>query len=73
MQEMMKNKLFISVVALAIVGVVGASFADYFGRTQDLGGIGFGTGRTSIVLTILIILFVAYLTFTRKDIKSEKR
>lgn len=47
----------------------GASFADLFGRTTDLGGIGFGTGRTSIVLTIFIILCVAYLSITRKDSK----
>lgn len=48
----------------------GASFADWLGRSPDLGGIGFGTGRTSIVLSILIIIFVVYLTITRKDIKS---
>jgi len=41
---------------------LGASFADWFGRTQDMGGIGFGTGRTSIVLTLLIILFVVYIS-----------
>lgn len=48
----------------------GASFADWFGRTKDLGGIGFGTGRTSIVFTILIIILVCYLAFTHKDIKK---
>jgi uncharacterized membrane-anchored protein len=45
----------------------GASFADWFGRTSDLVGIGFGTGKTSIVLGILIVLFVIYLTVTKKD------
>lgn len=49
---------------------IGASFADWFGRTQDLGGIGFGTGRTSIVLTVFIILFVVYLTITKADTKN---
>ncbi len=48
----------------------GASFADWFGRTPDLGGIGFGTGTTSIALTILIIIFVGYLAVTHKDIKK---
>ena len=48
----------------------GASFADWLGRSPDLGGIGFGRGRTSIVLSILIIIFLVYLTITRKDIKS---
>lgn len=50
----------------------GASFADWFGRTTDLGGIGFGTGRTSIVLTMFIVLFVGYLTITSKDSKREQ-
>ncbi len=50
----------------------GASFADWFGRTPDMGGIGFGTGRTSIVLAIIIILFVGYLTATRKVAQSTK-
>ncbi len=49
---------------------LGASFADWFGRAPDMGGIGFGTGKTSIVLTLLIIIFVIYLTVTHKDIKN---
>ncbi len=48
----------------------GASFADWFGRTADLGGIGFGTGKTSIILTIFIVIFVIFLTITHKDIKD---
>ncbi len=49
----------------------GASFADWFGRTPDMGGIGFGTGRASIVLTIIIIIFVGYLTIAKKSIKAK--
>ena len=55
--------------AYIVTRPLGASFADWFGRTPDLGGIGFGTGRTSIVLTILIIICVEYLAVTHKDIK----
>ena len=51
---------------------LGASFADWFGRTPNLGGIGFGTGRTTIVLTLFIIVFVLYLTITHKDIKNKQ-
>lgn len=58
--------------AYIVTRPLGASFADWLGRTHDLGGIGFGTGRTSIVLTIFIILFVSYLTLTRKDIKDKQ-
>jgi len=46
---------------------LGASFADWFGRTPDLGGIGFGTGRTSILLTIVILLLLGYLTYSKNE------
>lgn len=49
---------------------LGASFADWFGRSPDLGGTGFGTGKTSIVLLILISGFIIYLTITKKDTKK---
>lgn len=65
------NEVFTFWAAYIVTRPFGASFADWLGRTPDLGGIGFGTGRTSIVLTILIILFVVYLIATKKDIKSK--
>jgi|SRR5579885_78803 len=64
------NEVLTFWVAYIFTRPFGASFADWFGRTPDSGGIGFGTGRTSIVLTILIILFVAYLTSTHRDMKK---
>lgn len=51
---------------------LGASFADWFGKS-GLGGLGLGDEKVSLVLTILIIAFVSYLTVTRKDIKSTQR
>lgn len=48
--------------AYIVTRPLGASFADWFGRTPDLGGIGFGTGRTSLVLVILIAILVSYLS-----------
>ena len=35
-------------------------------------GLGFGDGPVSLVLTILIVGFVAYLTITHKDSKGEQ-
>jgi uncharacterized membrane-anchored protein len=67
------NEVFTFWAAYIVTRPFGASFADWFGRAKDLGGIGFGTGKTSIVLTILIILFVGYLTITHKDIKREQK
>lgn len=65
------NEVFTFWAAYIVTRPFGASFADWLGRTKDLGGIGFGTGNTSIVLTILIILCVVYLSITRKDIKKK--
>ena len=49
---------------------LGASFADWFAKPY-LGGLGLGDEKVSLVLTILIIIFVAYVTVTRKDIPVE--
>ena len=66
-----KNEVFYFWFSYIMTRPFGASFADWFGRTPDLGGIGFGTGKTSIILTVLIIIFVAYLAKTKKDIKDR--
>ncbi|MGH7204017.1 MAG: COG4705 family protein [Nitrosotalea sp.] len=50
---------------------LGASFADWIGRSKELGGVGFGTGEISLVLVVLIILFVGYLAITKKDVKYK--
>lgn len=63
------NEVFTFWAAYVVTRPLGASFADWFGRTPDLGGIGFGTGRTSVVLSAFIILFVSYLTITKNDVK----
>jgi uncharacterized membrane-anchored protein len=53
-------------LAYILTRPLGASFADWLGKPHDLGGAGFGTGRTSLVLAILIVSFVAYLTYFNK-------
>jgi uncharacterized membrane-anchored protein len=50
---------------------LGASFADFFGK-KYLGGLGLGDTKVALVLTIFIIIFVAYLTVTRKDMPREQ-
>ena len=57
--------------AYIVTRPLGASFADWMGRASNLGGLGLGTGQVSLGLVILIIIFVGYLTITRKDIKGE--
>ena len=57
--------------AYVITRPLGASFADWFGKPVSVGGRGIGDGPVAIVLTALIILCVCYMTFSRKEIKSE--
>jgi len=64
------NEIFSFWFAYVITRPLGASFADWFGK-PILGGLGLGDTNVSLVLTILIIIFVVYLTITHKDIKSE--
>jgi uncharacterized membrane-anchored protein len=63
------NGIFSFWFAYVITRPLGASFADWFGK-PILGGLGLGDEIVSIVLTIFVIIFVAYLTIARKDIKD---
>jgi uncharacterized membrane-anchored protein len=63
------NGIFTFWFAYVITRPLGASFADYFGKST-LGGIGIGDEITSAVLAVLIIIFVIYLTFSHKDSKE---
>jgi uncharacterized membrane-anchored protein len=56
-------------LAYILTRPLGASFADWIGRSQALGGVGLGTGPISLILTIIIVGFVAYLTYSDKASK----
>lgn len=45
---------------------LGASFADWFGRSPDLGGVGLGTGLVSGILAFCIVCLVIYATCKEK-------
>jgi uncharacterized membrane-anchored protein len=66
------NEIFTFWLAYILTRPLGASFADWMGRSHSLGGLGLA-GPASLVLTILIVGLVGYLTVTRKDIKGEQR
>lgn len=61
------NGVFAFWFAYIMTRPLGASFADWFGRSQGFGGIGLGTGSTSIILAVIIVVFVGYLSVTHKD------
>ena len=56
--------------AYIITRPLGASYADWLGVPQSLGGLNFGRGRVAIALTLVIIAWVAYLTVSRVDVES---
>jgi uncharacterized membrane-anchored protein len=66
------NEIFAFWFAYIITRPLGASFADWFGKSA-LGGLGFGDAKVTIVLTILIVLFVAYIAISRVDSKKQSR
>ena len=65
------NEIFAFWLAYILTRPLGATFADWVGKPKSVSGLGEGTGLVSLCLTILIIIFVVYLTVTRKDIKDE--
>jgi uncharacterized membrane-anchored protein len=65
------NEIFAFWFAYVMTRPLGASFADWFGTPHSVGGLGFGKGLVSMVLTIFIVIFVGYLTVTRKDVQRE--
>ena len=66
------NEILAFWFAYVVTRPLGASFADGMGKLY-LGGLGLGDQNVAVVLTLLIILFVGYLTVTRNDIKRHKR
>ena len=58
--------------AYVVTRPLGASFADWVGKPASLGGLGWGDGRVSVALTIVIACLVAYLAVTRKDVQRDR-
>jgi uncharacterized membrane-anchored protein len=57
--------------AYVVTRPLGASFADYFGRARELSGLGLGSGRVAVIVTIAVAILVGYLAVTRRDIQPE--
>ncbi|KUO96162.1 hypothetical protein [Ferroacidibacillus organovorans] len=65
------NSIFAFWFAYVMTRPLGASFADWFGKPKSITGLGYGDGIVAMVLTALIIIFVGYLTVTRRDVQRE--
>lgn len=66
------NAVFSFWFSYVLTRPLGASFADWAGKSPSVGGLGLGDGLVSGVLIILIVFFVSYLAITRKDVKALK-
>jgi uncharacterized membrane-anchored protein len=63
------NPIFTFWFAYVITRPLGASFADWVGKPARASGLGWGDGRISGVLAVLIVCLVAYLAVTRLDVQ----
>jgi uncharacterized membrane-anchored protein len=52
---------------------LGASFADWTGKSKALGGLGLGDGTVALVLGLVIFCLVAFLAVTRYDVQQSGR
>ncbi|TVY07013.1 COG4705 family protein [Paenibacillus cremeus] len=66
------NKILTFWFAYIMTRPAGASFTDWMCSPSKHGGLGYNQGTVSMVLTIFIIVLVAYVGFTKKDINQEK-
>jgi len=57
-----RNAVFAFWLAYVLTRPLGASFADWMGKAQSVGGLGWGDGSVSLILLILIVGLVGYLS-----------
>ena len=65
------NEIFAFWFGYVMTRPLGASFADWFGKPKSITGLGYGDGIVVAVLTVLIVIFVAYLTVSQRDVQSQ--
>jgi uncharacterized membrane-anchored protein len=64
------NEVFAFWFAYIVTRPLGASYADWLGVPQSLGGLNYGRGTVAVGLTIAIIAWVAYLWTTKVDVEG---
>jgi len=67
------NPIFSFWFAYVATRPLGASFADWMGKPQSAGGLGWGAGPVALVLTLIIFGMVTYLAVTRRDVQPADR
>ncbi len=65
------NPIFCFWFAYVMTRPLGASFADWMGKSKAVGSLGLGDGAVALALGTVIVLLVAYLALTRADVQSS--
>jgi uncharacterized membrane-anchored protein len=63
------NEAFTFWFAYIFTRPLGASYADWLGVPQSLGGLNYGRGTVAITLSVVIIAWVAYLSVSKVDVE----
>jgi uncharacterized membrane-anchored protein len=63
------HEVFAFWFAYIITRPLGASYADWFGVPQSLGGLNYGRGTVAVGLTVAIVAWVGYLWVTKVDVE----
>lgn len=71
-RHLTRNAVLAFWLAYIMTRPLGASFADWFGKAQVVGGLGWGDGTVSLILTILLVGFVWYLSATKLDVEKRQ-
>jgi uncharacterized membrane-anchored protein len=66
------NEIFCFWFAYVVTRPFGASFADWMGKSREVGGLGLGDGTVALALGIAIFCLVAYLAITRRDVQGAE-
>ena len=66
------NEIFAFWFAYVVTRPIGASFADYFSKPKNISGLGFGDLQTAAVITLLVVILVAYTSIAKFDIQSPE-
>ena len=67
-EHLTRNAVLAFWLSYILTRPLGASFADWFGKSPAIGGLGWGDGTVSLLLAALLICFVWYLAKTRLDV-----
>ena len=65
------NDIFAFWFAYIMTRPLGASFADWFDKPRSMTGLGYGTPIVSTILTLFILVFVAYVAISRVDVEPR--